>query len=336
MTNGRLDISTLVKVDGWALLSPRTAQKYLGVKAELRRRGQPEMEITQPDGAYRTYDRQVYWKAYWTARGLPLNAATPGFSNHGEAEAWDILNVVIFHKPTLLEVLALFGLVCDVSTEPWHVHDAGAPITFAGAGAASPITEQKPKGDITMYLTRNEQGIFINTEIGAAHLTQVSHADLFLRVLNNPNPGDTFNSAQTDIMSVYKDQANARVNDATLAAIRAIKPFDSAAAATSIANTLKAMGIVIDYTKVATAVDTQLADNFAAVDAQSKAASSDVLAAVTKIGTIDTASVTAAVEKAVAAAGITIDAAAAGTIAGAVRAAIAPDLVKLELKNQLK
>jgi len=42
-----------------------------------------------PDSTYRTFDRQVFWRDWWCARGKCQNAAVPGNSNHGLGAAVD-------------------------------------------------------------------------------------------------------------------------------------------------------------------------------------------------------------------------------------------------------
>ena len=72
-----------------------------------------------PDSSYRTYDRQVYWKNYWTERGLPGNAATPGYSNHGLGIAVDLPNA--WEQEWMRENGAKYGWAkTEAFSEPWH------------------------------------------------------------------------------------------------------------------------------------------------------------------------------------------------------------------------
>src|SRR5690606_23395235 len=96
--NGQLDTRTLTRVDGWALLAPATAASWAAACNEMVALGYPRPTITAPDGAYRDLAGQRYWKAYWTARGLPGNAATPGHSNHGWGTAVDLYNVYRYYR----------------------------------------------------------------------------------------------------------------------------------------------------------------------------------------------------------------------------------------------
>lgn len=123
--NGRLNETDLVTVDGWALLQPVVAYCYNMACAEMVALGFTKPSITAPDGAYRTLAGQVYWKSYWTARGKPGNAATPGFSNHGWAMAVDLWNVYRYPQDILRAVFEKWGFVFDVPNEPWHMRHIG-------------------------------------------------------------------------------------------------------------------------------------------------------------------------------------------------------------------
>ena len=92
--NGKLDTSQLAKVT--IACSGSWSEPYLTVEASAA--------LTQLNAAfkqkfgrdmhgiscYRSYDKQVEAKAYWTAQGKPGNAATPGTSNHGWGLAIDL------------------------------------------------------------------------------------------------------------------------------------------------------------------------------------------------------------------------------------------------------
>lgn len=75
------------------------------------------------DSAYRPYARQVYWKAYWCGQGHCENAATPGFSNHGNGVATD-------DSPRLIQFTkehgARFGWrKTEALWEAWHYNWVG-------------------------------------------------------------------------------------------------------------------------------------------------------------------------------------------------------------------
>lgn len=92
--NGKLDLSQLARVT--IACSGSWSEPYLTVEASAA--------LTQLNAAfkqkfgrdmhgiscYRSYDKQVEAKAYWTAQGKPGNAATPGTSNHGWGLAIDL------------------------------------------------------------------------------------------------------------------------------------------------------------------------------------------------------------------------------------------------------
>jgi GH25 family lysozyme M1 (1,4-beta-N-acetylmuramidase) len=48
-----------------------------------------------PDSAYRTFERQQYWRDYWCNRGACGNAAVPGTSNHGLGLAVDLPSITM-------------------------------------------------------------------------------------------------------------------------------------------------------------------------------------------------------------------------------------------------
>src|SRR5690606_31200673 len=146
--NGELDTRTLVRVDGWALLAPATAASWVAACDEMVALGYSRPTTTAPDGAYRDVAGQRYWKAYWTARGKPGNAAWPGTSNHGWGTAVDIWDVTKFYRPDLLRVFAKYGFTFDVPSELWHARHNGswpANTTTAstGAGGHTPIVKEE-------------------------------------------------------------------------------------------------------------------------------------------------------------------------------------------------
>ena len=150
-TNGRLDRSTLTQVDGWAYLEPTTARGWVAACDELVKLGHPRPTITKPDGAYRDYAGQVRMKTYWTAQGKPLNAATPGTSNHGWGTCVDIYENWRWPRAVLVAVMRKHGFVFDFSPEPWHAHRTGVnPADTTTTAALNPTPIKLPIGARTM------------------------------------------------------------------------------------------------------------------------------------------------------------------------------------------
>lgn len=156
-SNGKLDLRDLTKVDGWAYLSPPTAAAWVGFCNEMESLGYPRPTITAPDGAYRNIQQQHYWKAYWTGRGKPGNAATPGYSNHGWGTAIDIFNVYRYPRNVLVSVAAKWGFTFNVPSELWHMQHNG---TWPAGGGSTPIEKEeemptyelvKAEGSITVW-----------------------------------------------------------------------------------------------------------------------------------------------------------------------------------------
>jgi hypothetical protein len=126
ITNGKIPSSFLQRV-GWALLAPGAAAAWLAFAADVKAATGIKPTITSPDGAYRPYARQVYWKKYYTRLGKGSMAATPGHSNHGLGTAIDISNYARFSHATLVRIARKHGFVFDVSGEGWHIHYLGSP-----------------------------------------------------------------------------------------------------------------------------------------------------------------------------------------------------------------
>lgn len=99
---------------------------------------------------YRDLAGQRFWKAYWTALGLPWNAAAIGTSNHGWARSADISGLPPQGSPARASVdriLARFGLSFDTH-EAWHLTDKTIPINSNNTvtlGAPAPIVPAAPK-----------------------------------------------------------------------------------------------------------------------------------------------------------------------------------------------
>lgn len=76
-----------------------------------------------PDSAYRTYERQQYWREYWCSRGACGNAAVPGTSNHGWGLAVDLPSITMRTQAIDL-VGKRFGWAkewSDAQHEWWHL-----------------------------------------------------------------------------------------------------------------------------------------------------------------------------------------------------------------------
>lgn len=161
-SNGRLDRSTLTQVDGWAYLANATAVAWVGFCNEIEAMGYPRPTITAPDGAYRDIQQQHYWKAYWTGRGKPGNAATPGWSNHGWGKCVDIFNVYRYPRHIIVPVAAKWGFTFNVPSELWHMQHNGI---MPAALPVTPIEEEEKEEDEMkpIILTNSKgQGIIIN------------------------------------------------------------------------------------------------------------------------------------------------------------------------------
>jgi hypothetical protein len=98
-SNGNIPLRALTRVDypgieleafpgslSGLYLEPDAATAMLSLMKEYNRQ---TGDYLHPNEGYRTYAGQVYWKDYWTSRGQPGNAATPGTSNHGWGQAVD-------------------------------------------------------------------------------------------------------------------------------------------------------------------------------------------------------------------------------------------------------
>jgi lysozyme len=73
------------------------------------------------DSAYRPYERQVYWRNYWCARGACGNAATPGTSNHGIGLAVDVPQFVRGYIDLHGQRFGWCKCWSDAAHEWWHV-----------------------------------------------------------------------------------------------------------------------------------------------------------------------------------------------------------------------
>lgn len=96
--NGRLSLGELAPVAGGitsggftgsGMLANPAAAAWNAFAVECRKHG-ANPTFNGGDSAYRSYERQVYWRNYWCGQGNCANAATPGFSNHGWGLAGDV------------------------------------------------------------------------------------------------------------------------------------------------------------------------------------------------------------------------------------------------------
>ena len=108
-------------------LKPDAASAMLSLLREYNRQTGGYLH---PNEGYRTYAGQVYWKDYWTRQGKPGNAATPGTSNHGWAQAVDF-NLNSAESSWLGSNASRYGYRRS-STESWHFDYVGG-----GAGGTS-------------------------------------------------------------------------------------------------------------------------------------------------------------------------------------------------------
>lgn len=138
MGNGSLGASELAPATGGVQgsdpgcgqLANDTARRWNAMAVHIHEKTGIWIGCNGPDSMYRSYARQVYWKAYWSARGAPGNAATPGTSNHGWGRAIDNsfrLLIDNYGGP--------FGFrwACsDAPWESWHLKDCGPAGAYSG------------------------------------------------------------------------------------------------------------------------------------------------------------------------------------------------------------
>ena len=138
--NGHINLTEMAPCQGMYLW-PSTAAKFAAMDADLAANGHPRMLITNPDGAYRSFDRQVVVK-----QQFGVGAATPGYSNHGLGRAWDINNISAYPAGIIPKFAATHGLAIDAPNgrggiESWHMHDADGitPAALTATPIAAPI-----------------------------------------------------------------------------------------------------------------------------------------------------------------------------------------------------
>lgn len=149
-SNGQIPLAALTKVtySGIQLdvfpnslsslyLKPAAATAMLAMLQEYHRQTGGYLH---PNEGYRAYAGQVYWKNYWTARGLPGNAATPGTSNHGWGEAADF-NLTAGQSDWLAVYAAHYGYSRS-SSEVWHYNFTGISGGTSSCGSLSTTTTE--------------------------------------------------------------------------------------------------------------------------------------------------------------------------------------------------
>jgi hypothetical protein len=119
-SNGRLTSAELSPIAGGGYLRRDAAAAWNAMAAEARKRGLGNIAVKGPDSAYRTYDRQVYWRSYWCSRGVCGNAAVPGTSNHGWGIAVDIDTWVVNVITAIGSEFGWRKACSDALWEPWH------------------------------------------------------------------------------------------------------------------------------------------------------------------------------------------------------------------------
>jgi hypothetical protein len=292
-----------------------------------------------PSGGYRTIGEQRI-----------INPAL-GVGDHTWGYGHDIYNQRSFrnaNEPLFLAICAKWGLRFTVlPSEPWHARQvfttlpAGLNvIPIESAPAPTPSRKRLLMG--LPFTVQYGNDIFLNNGVGEAHLLAPSHVQLFkddeLNVLNGIRSVQSY--AEKAIKNVYIAQCNSQivvavtggVNAPLLAAIADVKatfkPVDAAAVGAQIAAVLKVTLTGLDPEKVAAAVTSKLASNFAAVAAAADKQTTDLTKELAKVGKIDKSDLS----DALAAAFPEYD---PNVFADAVYTVIKPELVKLELKNQL-
>jgi D-alanyl-D-alanine carboxypeptidase len=140
--NGRLPPNLLAPIPGGSL-SKEAAGAWNAMSAESQRRFGVVLRTNGPDSSYRTFDRQVYWRNWWCAKGKCGNAAVPGTSNHGLGLAVDVPQQVRSIIDRIGEPFGWAKRWSDAPHESWHVKYRSG--IFAGAAAASvdPLTKRE-------------------------------------------------------------------------------------------------------------------------------------------------------------------------------------------------
>jgi hypothetical protein len=151
--NGAIPTSAMVYVfDGWA--RPDFAIRLVQAVTEIWVTFGIRITFNE---LFRDIAGQIYWLDYWSGRGKPGNAATPGYSNHG----WAVAGDMNYHEwqPQYWDIVAIFaryGIVFDVPGEDWHLHDLNdwngfTPVDYQLAFAAAPAPITQEESDMLVY-----------------------------------------------------------------------------------------------------------------------------------------------------------------------------------------
>lgn len=293
-----------------------------------------------PSGGYRTIGEQRI-----------INPAL-GIGDHTWGTGVDIYNQRSFrnvNEALFIAILAKWGFKFTVlPSEAWHARQMfttmPAGLNVTPISSAPVLTPSRKRLLMALPFTVQYGGdIFLNNGVGEAHLLAISHVQLFkddeLNVLNGIRSVQSY--AEKAIKNSYIAQCNAQivgavtggVNAPLLAAIADVKatfkPVDAAAVGAQIAAVLKVTLTGLDPEKVAAVVVSKLAANFAAVGAAADRQTTDLTKELAKVGKIDKSDLS----DALAAAFPEYD---PNVFADAVYTVIKPELVKLELKNQVR
>jgi hypothetical protein len=179
--------------------------------------------ITAPYGANRTRAQQQKLRNDYLA-GRGSYAAPPGDSNHEHGLAFDINNWAQFSD--LQTVMAHYGFRRD-PVEKWHYNFTGAAspagdFIAPAAVNSTPIPSTPEIGAIqTMYLTDDtNQTVWLVTDNGAVALRDPAHIGYFTRL--GVTRKDRFLRAEVDIMQNYiREAQGGRAADAATASVNA-------------------------------------------------------------------------------------------------------------------
>lgn len=158
--NGQLPQSELAPIAGGGYLRKDAAAAWNAMAAKIRAEEGVTIAVNGPDSAYRTLERQVYWRNYWCSRGACQNAAVPGTSNHGWGIACDVPEwvralIATYGKP--------FGWDRGCSDAPWETWHhkwcggwSGKDPGPAGTSAPTfPTLKQGDRGDAVKRAQRH-------------------------------------------------------------------------------------------------------------------------------------------------------------------------------------
>jgi hypothetical protein len=232
----------------WAagvLLEPNVAAQVRAAQKRMLKRG---VDWTAGEG-YRDFAGQVFQKQRWTALGQPGNAATPGTSSHGLAQAldWNREAYTDAENQIISEELERMGLIQNISNESWHRANVGA-IT-ASLEVEDIIIPEEPESELDMKTSWIEgRGAVLMTDGGYTGLNDEEWG-LFKR-LEKSKPGEVevFNNLQMDMMQNCVRRARGAE----------FEPFDYNRVAAAIVAKLPAQSIAFTKEELAkTLLDTQ-------------------------------------------------------------------------------